>query len=311
VTFNPADLVAVQADVRALVHIPLKALGILGDTDHVEGGDSYHLGANQLSADASYSHTESPRDRHPTNAASAFDIGNGWRLGPVQDAAAKKRAQKAFLRFNHLYVAALKNRTRGTEDIREIIYTPDGDEIKRLDVLGIRSTGDDRHRTHTHTSFFRDSEGRRAGAYRTLLLELVQQAISEEDDFMATVRQQDWDALIWRVEGLAAGREAAAGGPTKGKPIGLTKRLDGVEKKLDVVSRAITAVAPNVAATLRDELQKIDEDQAKTLAAVQDVAADVSLDSALRDLLDQHANGSLDAEQVVRRMHDLLTGPTA
>ena len=309
-TFNPPDLVAVQGDVQALIHISFGSLGILGDTDHVEGGDSYHLGKDQLSAHASYSRTESPRDKHPTNAASAFDIGNGWRLGGASDTAAKKLAQKAFLRFNGIYVAALKAKVNGTEDIREIIYTPEGKTVKRLDVLGIRTTGDDRHLTHTHTSFFRDSEGRRAGAYRTLLLGLIRQAISEEDDFMATVRQQDWDALIWRVEGLAAGREKAAGGPTKGTPIGLVVRLEAVERKLDAVSQAVADVGPGVAAKLRDEFKKIDDDQAATLKAVQDVATDVSVDAALQDLLDRHAAGALDADAVVRRMHDLLAGPT-
>jgi hypothetical protein len=310
VTFNPSDLVAVQGDVQSLIHIPLNSLGILGDTDHVEGGDSYHLGKDQLSAHASYSRTESSRDNHPSNAASAFDIGNGWRLGDASDKAAKLAAEQAFLRFNSIYVAALKAKVEGTEDIREIIYTPEGATVKRLDVLGIRTTGDDRHLTHTHTSFFRDSEGRRAGTYRTLLLGLIRQAISEEDDFMATVRQQDWDALIWRVEGLAAGRDTAAGGPTKGTPIGLVVRLEAVERKLDAVSQAVADVGPGVAAKLRDQFQKIDEDQAATLKAVQDVATDVSLDAALRDLLDRHAAGTLDADAVVRRMHDLLTGPT-
>jgi hypothetical protein len=310
VTFNPPDLVAVQGDVQALINIPLNSLGILGDTDHVDGGDSYHLGKDQLSAHASYSLTESPRDRHPTNAASAFDIGNAWRLGATNDAAAKALAQNAFLRFNRIYVAALKANVEGSEDIREIIYTPDGTTVKRLDVLGIRTTGDDKHLTHTHTSFFRDSEGRHAGAYRTLLLSLIGQAISEEDDFMATVRQQDWDALIWRVEGLAAGRDTAAGGPTKGTPIGLVVRLEAVERKLDAVSQAVTEVGPEVAVKLRDQFKKIDDDQAATLEAVQNVATDVSLDAALRELLDRHATGALDAEAVVRRMHDLLTGPT-
>jgi hypothetical protein len=127
---------------------------------------------------------------------------------------------------------------------------------------------------------------------------------------MATVRQQDWDALIWRVEGLAAGREKAAGGPIKGKPIGLTVRLEAVERKLDAVSQAVADVSPAVAAKLRDQLKKIDHDQATTLDAVQGVAVDVSVDAALRDLLDQHANGALDSDAVVQRMHDLLTAPT-
>lgn len=310
-TFNPPDLVKVQREVKAIINIPFAALGILGDTDHAEGGDSYHLGKNQLRSNASYSVTESRRDKHPTNAASAFDLGGGWRFEAAHDAAAKKRAQKAFLRFNHLYVAALKAKERGTEDIREIIYTPDGTVVKRFDVLGIRDSGDDRHLTHTHTSFFRDSEGRRDGAYRTLLLRLIHQAISEKSDFMATVKQQDWDALIWRVEGLAAGRTAVAGGPTKRATIGLTTRLDTVARKLDAVSQAVTSLAPDVERRLKDEFKRIDDDQAAALAAVATIAADLSLDGTLRALLDRHASGELDSDAVVRQLHDALTAPTA
>ncbi|MEV4535237.1 hypothetical protein AB0J82_15540 [Asanoa sp. NPDC049518] len=309
-TFNPADLVEVQRDVKALVHIPFNALGILGDTDHADGGTSYHLGRDQLRDDA-YSVTQSRRDKHPTNAASAFDLGNEWRFEAANDAAAKKRAQKAFLRFNHLYVAALKAKAPGTEDIREIIYTPDGDEVKTFDVLQIRSGGDLNHRTHTHTSFFRDSEGRRDGAYRKLLLRLINQAISEEGDFMATVRQKDWDALIWRVEGLAAGRSKVAGGPTKKAAIGVTTRLEALALKLEAVSRAVASVAPDVERRLQDDFKRIDADQDATLATIEDIAADVSLDGRLRTLLDQHASGEIDADTVVTQMHDLLTGPTA
>ncbi|GIF69466.1 hypothetical protein Ais01nite_75010 [Asanoa ishikariensis] len=309
-TFNPADLVEVQRDVKALIHIPFNALGILGDTDHADGGTSYHLGRNQLRDDA-YSLTQSNRDKHASNAASAFDLGNEWRFEAANDTAAKKRAQKAFLRFNHLYVAALKAKVPGTEDIREIIYTPDGDEVKTFDVLKIRSGGDLNHRTHTHTSFFRDSEGRRDGAYRKLMLRLLRQAISEEGDFMATVRQQDWDALVWRVEGLAAGRPAVAGGPTKKTPIGTTTRLEALAHKLEAVSKAVAAVAPDVEKRLQDEFKRIDADQDATLAGIKEVAADVSLDARLRTLLDRHASGELDADTVVSQLHDLLTAPTA
>jgi hypothetical protein len=305
-TFSPADLVSVQRAVHALIRIPFNDLGIKGDAEHADGGDSYHLGADQLRRGAHYSRGESARDRHPSNAASAFDLGDGWQLGLGPDEHADEVAQKAFLRFNQLYVAALNTRVPGTEDIREIIYTTDGTEIKRADVLGVRESGGISHRHHTHTSFFRDSEGRRDGAYRTLLMNLIQQAISEQGGFMATVNQNDWEALIWRVEALAAGRTTAAGGPISGQPIGLTVQLASVQQKLESLSRAITTVGPDVAERLQDEFDRIDEDQARTLAAVNHFAEGVSLETALRDLLGQHASGNLNADEAVAQMRDLL-----
>jgi hypothetical protein len=99
-----------------------------------------------------YSVVESPRDANPTDAASAVDLaGAGWwrplTLWLVDRAVAG---------------------APGTEDIREIIYTPDGVTVHRWDRLGIRSTGDSSHLYHTHVSFFRDSEGRR-GSFVDLL----------------------------------------------------------------------------------------------------------------------------------------------
>jgi hypothetical protein len=307
-TFSPPDLIAVQRDVHAIVRIPWNSLGIKGDAEHAGGGTSYHLGADQLRRDA-YSRTESPRDRHPTNAASAFDLGDGWQLGLGGDRDADDLAQKAFLRFNELYVAALNARVPGTEDIREIIYTTDGTEIKRADVLGIRQGGSIKHRHHTHTSFFRDSQGRRDGSYRTLLLSLIRQAISEQEGFMANVSQQDWEALIWRVEGLAAGRATAIGGPTQGQAIGLIVQLTAVQQKLESLSRAITAVGPEVAQRVRDEFAKIDEEQTNTLNAGQRPVTGVSLQSALQDLLGQLDSGTMTSDQAIDHMRTLLASP--
>jgi hypothetical protein len=147
VTYAPQDLLDV---VRYLETrgAPLASLGIVGDEAHVSTG-GYHVGRDDLAAHGrlgyDYSVVESPRDHHPTNAASALDFGgtSWWRpltLWLVSQAAAN---------------------APGTGDIREIIYTPDGETVHRFDRLGVRSTGDDSHLYHTHISFFRDSEGRR------------------------------------------------------------------------------------------------------------------------------------------------------
>jgi len=123
-------------------------LGIVGDDSHAASGSSYHLGRDALKA-GSYSVIESMRDSVGlTNAASALDI--GWfTLGAFD-----LRDLSVWL------VAECRAGAADTRDIREIIYSPDGQNVKRFDDLGIRSSGDDSHLTHTHISWYRDSESR-------------------------------------------------------------------------------------------------------------------------------------------------------
>ncbi len=126
-------------------------LGIVGDAAHADGGDSYHLGKDQLRASASYSVRESKRDNNPTNAASALDIG---MFSPL-----KYGGKTHTLRtFSTWLVGECKADAPDTRWIREVIYSPDGKVVKRWDRLGIRSTGDSSHLGHTHVSGFRDSE---------------------------------------------------------------------------------------------------------------------------------------------------------
>src|SRR5690606_6657845 len=47
-----------------------------------------------------------------------------------------------------------------TKDIREVIYSLDGKNVKRWDRLKRRTSGDSSHTFHTHISYFRDSETR-------------------------------------------------------------------------------------------------------------------------------------------------------
>ena len=130
-------------------------LGIVGDTAHAATGTSYHLGKDQLSAGA-YSAVLA-RDRAGlSNAASAMDLGRlDGTLANLQ-------------KFSKWLVARTRAGAAETRDIREIIYSPDGVAIKRWDnnakvlYTGGDGTGqgDNSHRTHTHISFFRDSEYR-------------------------------------------------------------------------------------------------------------------------------------------------------
>jgi hypothetical protein len=141
-TYAPQDLMDVRARVARLTGLSGNALGIVGDPDH-EGG--YHCGSDRT-VDGDYSVVESSRDsRGLTQAASALDIGDFPGLQALSVALAH---------------ACASGDTRG-RDVREIIYSPDGENVVRWDDLGVRNSGDDSHLWHTHISFYRDAQGRR------------------------------------------------------------------------------------------------------------------------------------------------------
>lgn len=130
--------------------IPGESLGIVGDQSHQSSG-GYHVGNDVLALigklNTDYSKRESSRDRPGSDAAMALDIGglsdselwaiSSWIVGQCQAGAP------------------------WTQDIREVIYWHmPSNTIRRWDRLGIRTSGDWSHRTHTHLSYHRDSEGR-------------------------------------------------------------------------------------------------------------------------------------------------------
>jgi len=127
-------------------------LGVIGDTGHVAKGVSYHLGKAELTADA-YS-IQNARDKAGlTNAASAID------LGKLNGSLVNLRAFSAWLVARCLADPAARH------DVREIIYSPEGTTVQRYSGIDNKihtgpGNGDLTHRTHTHISFFRDSEQR-------------------------------------------------------------------------------------------------------------------------------------------------------
>lgn len=152
-TFAPDGILAARTLVHdVLPEIPLVSLGIVGDDNHAQAGSSYHLGKSALRPD-SYTIVESPRDRAGlSEAASAFDL--GWWERNVGGTVHNLRTYSAWL------AAQCKAGTPDTADLREVIYSPDGIVVKRWDRLGIRTDGPLSHTTHTHHSYFRDSEKR-------------------------------------------------------------------------------------------------------------------------------------------------------
>jgi hypothetical protein len=121
-------------------------VGIVGDPTH-RGG--YHCGSDRVIPN-DYSVVESPRDRDGlTLDAAAIDIG-GFQIRSG-GATHNLRTLSTWL------VAQCRADTSDTQDIREIIYSPDGRVVLRWDRLGRRSTGDESHLWHTHISYFRDA----------------------------------------------------------------------------------------------------------------------------------------------------------
>ncbi|MBX7266041.1 hypothetical protein KIF24_08405 [Micromonospora sp. Llam7] len=121
-------------------------VGIVGDANH-RGG--YHCGSDRIVTN-DYSVVESSRDRNGlTLDAAALDVG----LFRVTSGGRNHNLST----FSTWCVAQCVANAPDTRDIREIIYSPDGNVVRRWDRLGRRSTGDRSHLWHTHFSFFRDS----------------------------------------------------------------------------------------------------------------------------------------------------------
>ena len=150
---NPPTLRALQALLRERTGLPAVSLGVIGNAAHIRG---YHLGKDRIFKQPpgqgrdDYS-VKAARDRNAaTDSASAIDIGNFPRL----------REMSKFL------VSEARANAADTRDIREIIYSPDGKKVFRWDrERGFDSkpkTGeaDNTHLTHTHISWYRDSEKR-------------------------------------------------------------------------------------------------------------------------------------------------------
>lgn len=128
-------------------------LGIVGDAGHAAKGYSYHLGRDQLAVSA-YSRQTARDKAGLSEAASAIDIGR------LDGTLVRLRT------FSLWLVGEGRRNAHGTVDIREIIYSPDGKVVLRWDrERGYASAprpgeADNSHLTHTHISYYRDSEAR-------------------------------------------------------------------------------------------------------------------------------------------------------
>lgn len=133
------------------------SLGIVGSATHTIG---YHLGRDRIfdaggpgvgAQDYSVQHARDAAGL--SNAAAAFDFG---RLNGSLD---------ELQRFSRWLVSACQSQAPGSRDVREVIYSPDGERVQRWSGIDGQihtgaGNGDATHRTHTHVSYFRDSERR-------------------------------------------------------------------------------------------------------------------------------------------------------
>lgn len=140
-------------------------LGIVGNQKHCSG---YHLGRDRIYGTCAckpdgtcepgqgakdYSVVMARDKAGLTNAASAIDLG---RLNG---------SLTQLYEFSKWLVAQSQAGAAGYRDVREIIYSPDGVKVQRYSGVdgGIHTgdgNGDGSHTTHTHISYFRDSEKR-------------------------------------------------------------------------------------------------------------------------------------------------------
>jgi len=152
-SYAPAPLLQLQTYMKGQTGLSAASLGVVGNDQH-DGG--YHCGWDRRRISSGrlddYSWQESSRDwNHKTDAARAFDCGPFPRL----------REMSIWM------VGQCIAGTPDTQDIRSIIYSPDGLRVLRWDRLNRHSGGDDSHLTHTHFSFFADAEQRnKVSAFR-------------------------------------------------------------------------------------------------------------------------------------------------
>lgn len=247
-------------------------VGIVGDDSHANSGTSYHLGEDALKA-GSYSVIESSRDRNGlSNAASAIDL--GWFSFSHGGRTHNLRTFSAWL------VAQCRAGTADSLDIREVIYSPDGQTVRRWDRLGKRTSGDNSHRTHTHVSWFRDSENRN----KVALFERYFREIGILEDDMA-LTSDELDAIaarVWahQVNGVTAGGRLTQADNRAGSL---------ANTQVPALSTAVAAVMTNV--------QADDGDRAALLAAI-DAASEETAEAAAEAVRDVFGGPSASAQDI-------------
>ena len=246
-------------------------VGIVGDTSHVEGGDSYHLGKGQIRASGHrYSVDESVRDKRGLDGyASAMDVGY-FKI-------TTSRGTFTLRDYSVWLVALCEAGDPDTADLREVIYSPDGKVVHRWDREGVRSSGDSSHLFHTHLSEYRDADGHRMIRLATRWLQHIG-LIPEEDemtksDFVAWLKDPEVRQALCRAVAYTDGVLPAPAG---------SRNADGTANEFWTVwgflingyNAAVSARA--YAAAARDKDAVDEQALASALAAALPVGVQVS-----------------------------------
>lgn len=269
-TYAPTRLLELRQYLKQWTGLSDNALGIIGDENH-NGG--YHHGWNDRRIvngnTADYSWNESTRDgSHRTNAAAAIDIGLFSRLREL----------------SNWLVGQCEAQAPDTQDIRSIIYSPDGKVVKRWDRLRRRDTGDSSHLTHTHVSFFRDAEAReKISPFRRFfeggkMDQYHENAILYTDNRIAAliagddivqgtpVAPQGQGAAVWPVQSLrrieATVSELLARPPVQSAPVDPAQLAAVIKPMLD-------AMESRLRAEIRDAVADLGEGGAKQVRGAQ------------------------------------------
>ncbi|MGW1059364.1 hypothetical protein [Micromonospora rubida] len=252
------------------------AVGVVGDPAH-RGG--YHCGSDRV-VSGDYSVVESTRDRAGlTLDASALDVGqfSVRSVGRTHDLRS----------FSAWCVGQCDDGAPDTLDIREIIYSPDGRTVRRWDRLGRRSTGDSSHLWHTHFSYFRDATRRDQTPlirrYLTTIGLLGDSDVSADQVFEHQIPN---DVL-------------------KGKKVPFETYVRSFNNSLSRLE-ATTREALRTSQAALAAAQGVDLGSIEALIR-ETSAADAARDAELVELVRAGQSGELAADEVVRRMGELLT----
>lgn len=227
------------------IRVPYASLGWVADRLHKSG---YHcgwdiIGNNQGWGDYSLKHW---RDQNGVkmdwNAASGFDITTNWAL------------HDQWLKF---LTDAFMRHEGWTRDIREIIGSFDGVTwygwVTRLDTTRYRSSAnsysDSSHRWHTHVSYFRDALHRSKLSTFTNFLawKFPPPPPPPPKDNDMDVNDPNFQALIWRVEGLVNGRTVREHGPWPGEVIQPNVELKALKEQTAQLANVVASLAEKVA----------------------------------------------------------------
>jgi GH25 family lysozyme M1 (1,4-beta-N-acetylmuramidase) len=119
------------------------------------------------------------------------------------------------------------------------------------------------------------SVGRVAGISGNVDRDTVYTDISAVEDDLASVNQNDWDALIWRVGALTTGLAAVQSGPTKGERVALGVRIPSIGAKIDALTVQLNAIQGTLPPNQADVLAAIPTDPSDEVD-VDDLASKLS-----------------------------------